>query len=97
MKAVLTLTVGLTLAAPAIGQQMMCAPMQDMRRFLSVQYSEHPVGLGLIANGNVLQRFESEGGKSWTMIVVTPEGMSCILSAGESWARVLPPEKGRQG
>jgi hypothetical protein len=97
LKALLTFMVGIIFAPPATGQQPKCAPLENMSRARSAQYSEHSVGLGLIENGNVLQRFESEGGRSWTIIVVRPSGMSCVWLVGESWARVLPPKKGQEG
>ncbi len=85
------------LASPAAGQQLTCAPLGEMQNALSVQYGEHPAGLGILENGHVLQRLESAGGKSWTMIVVAPDGMSCILLAGENWSRALTTRRGQEG
>jgi len=34
--------------------------------------------------GQVLELFASSSG-SWTMVVTTPNGTSCLIAAGENW------------
>ena len=40
--------------------------------------------MGLTANGGLLEVVASKDG-SWTIIVTTPNGMSCGVASGMSW------------
>ena len=48
-------------------------------------YSEIVVAQGLAANGNMFEVLSSENGETWTVISTSPNGISCLLAAGEDW------------
>ncbi len=65
-------------------QQPPCANRADFLNHLSDNYKEAPVAMGLTANGGLLEVVASKDG-SWTIIVTTPNGMSCGVASGLSW------------
>ncbi len=71
---------------PVQAQQLQtpCANRSDFLKHLSANYKEAPVAMGLTANGGLLEVVASKDG-SWTIIVTTPNGMSCGVASGLSW------------
>lgn len=65
-------------------QQPPCANRAEFLNHLSANYKEAPVAMGLTANGGLLEVVASEDG-SWTIIVTTPNGLSCGVASGMSW------------
>ena len=79
----LTALVGSFTAVSA--QQPMCTERNVVVNQLSNQYSEAPVAMGGANNGGILEILSSSAGKSWTIILTMPSGVSCIIAAGENW------------
>jgi len=53
---------------------------------LSTGYKEAPVAMGLASNGALIEVLSSaENGKTWTIIITQPNGVSCVMATGESW------------
>ena len=71
--------------------QSLCAKYTDIAKHLSANYSEAPVSIGLASNGGLVQVFSSKEGETWSIVMTMPNGMSCLLAAGESWENL--PEK----
>lgn len=61
-----------------------CGERGFIARKLESGYSEKPIAMGLSADGAVVEVFASDAG-SFTIVVTRPDGLSCILIAGESW------------
>lgn len=69
-----------------------CAPRDQVIAHLGGTYSETRRGMGLAANNMVMEIYASDGG-SWTIVVTTPQGMTCLVASGqgfESLAEELP-------
>ncbi len=84
-------------SASALAQSMPCAKRAELLAKLSKDYGESPVALGLTPDGNVIEVMASKSG-SWTMVVSTPQGLSCGVASGESWSvrtSTPPAEEGR--
>ncbi len=78
-------------ALPAVAQgQMFCGDREKAIASLEKEYSEKPVSMGLASNGAVIEVFASESG-SFTIIMTHPNGVSCMIAAGENWENL--PEK----
>ena len=75
---------GLTATAAAAQQQMVCGERQHLVRHLGTAYSEAPSNLGLAATGSVVEVLTSEQG-TWTILVTEPNGVTCVVAAGENW------------
>lgn len=56
---------------------------------LSEQYSEHPIARGLTGDGALLEILSSDDGRTWTLLVTEPEGLTCTLIEGRDW-QALP-------
>ena len=63
---------------------------------LHEKHAEKPVGMGLGANGGVVELFTSEDGVTWTLIMTMPNGKSFIVGAGEYWANTPVTAKGEK-
>jgi hypothetical protein len=72
-----------------------CIPYPELRKALQGKYGESPVAFGLHANGGLLQIFASHTGDTWTVVMTSPKGISCIVAGGKSWY-VLPLALGPQ-
>lgn len=54
------------------------------------KYRESPIASGVDAKGRLLQVFATLDGSTWTILVTTPKGVSCILAAGVDWSMPAP-------
>jgi hypothetical protein len=68
----------------------MCGPRADFIEALKSKYSETGKALAIAGQVNLVEVFTSKAG-TWTILVTTPEGKSCIIAAGSSWED-LPPK-----
>lgn len=71
-------------AAPA------CARRDDVIKELANRYKEMPVSVALANNGGLLEVLTSGSGGTWTIIVTTPNGIACMVAAGEDWQQTVP-------
>ena len=69
----------------AAAQQPACTDRTDVLDHLSNKYSEAPVAMGIANNGGVIEILSSKTGNSWTIILTMPNGMTCMIAAGENW------------
>ena len=75
-------------AVPAQGQQIVCHDRADTLDYLRQNYAEAPIALGLANNGGVIEVLASPDGKSWTILITSPDGMICPLASGVGWETV---------
>ncbi len=97
---VLNSTIVAIIAAIALAQssqptqaQIPCAPRDEIVNALSEQYKEVPAGIGLAPPGRVFELYVSATG-TWTLLLTTTNGRSCVIGAGESWETGTVPAKG---
>ena len=80
-----------------LAQQPLCTERSEVVNELSSQYGEVPVAMGIANNGGVVEILSSQSGTSWTIILTMPNGVTCMISAGENWeslpvlSKVDPP------
>ena len=86
----------LTLAAlvaafslPASAQHQ-CNTRESVMALLANRYRESPVAVGVTNTGGLVEVLASKDGSTWTIIVTTPQGMSCLVAAGEGWRSIAP-------
>lgn len=102
-----SLAIGAALAAMATTAQAQaqaqtgsqCNKRDSVLNLLASKYSESPVAIGVTNNGGlveVLRSTPSAKEDTWTIIVTSPQGVSCLVAAGEGWRDVdqlaLDPE-----
>ena len=62
----------------------LCGERNKVVANLEQTYSETPVSMGLDSNGGVIEILASPSG-SFTIILTWPNGVSCVMAAGEGW------------
>jgi len=70
---------------PAAAQQPLCTERSEVVNQLASQYTEAPVAMGIANNGGVVEILVAPGGASWTIILTMPNGVTCMIAAGENW------------
>ena len=80
----LTSAVVLGAVAPASARSI-CAPHDDLAKLLNKQFSEQPVAIGIAGNGQLLEIFTATDGATWTIVMTSPKGVSCVVSDGRAW------------
>jgi len=86
-----------SVALPASVQaQMLCIARADMVTRLQGKYAEAPVAIGLSNSGGVIEVLVSPDGGTWTIIVTDPQGVSCLMAAGEYWESAKTALMGRK-
>ena len=79
----------LTSAGAASAQQPQCDERDRVLELLAKKYKESPAAAGVTNTGGLVEVLTDRKGGSWTIIVSTPEGVSCLIAAGEGW-RSMP-------
>ena len=93
----MTMALGaLALAAQAAGAEggRNCAPRPVVLDRLGEDYGETRQSIGLSGQGAVIEVFASPETGSWTIIVTRPDGITCLVAAGEAFeamAGMVPP------
>lgn len=80
-----------TAASPVAAQQMRCAPHEEVERHLAERFAEQPVGIGVTLQGALMEVFAGPEG-TWTVVVSNPNGITCMVAAGEGWRTLIPEE-----
>ena len=75
-------------------QQQACAPNKAFLDHLEKNYHEAPAGYGTLPNGYMVELLMEPDGRTWTIIVTSPQGLSCLVSSGEGWRVLTPPVDG---
>lgn len=86
----LVLVLSVLWPAAALGQGL-CAARKALVAELSEKYGEAPRALGLQQGRGVVELFANEASGSWTILVTSPEGISCLLAAGDAFSARPPP------
>jgi hypothetical protein len=81
-------------AAPA--QSQVCAPYESVRRALFEQHGEAAVGAGHDDRELVVQLFATADGATWTLVVVRPDGIACLVASGREWRSIAGRPLGRE-
>ncbi len=76
-------------ALPAAAQTP-CGERGFIVKKLADDYSERAVARGLANTGAVFELFASPAG-TWTLVVTTPAGLTCMVAAGARWQTLPGP------
>lgn len=69
------------------GAQQICAERVGILKQLNKTHKEAPQALGVTGSGQIIELLTSDRG-TWTIIVTAPNGVSCLVAAGESWENI---------
>lgn len=67
-----------------------CNTKEIVASHLLKNFQEVPVSIALSYVKNLVQIFASKTG-TWTLVVTTPQGISCITGSGENWFLIENP------
>ena len=81
--------------ASAEQDQADCANRIVIVEHLKRNYQETPVAMGLTSDGKLLEVFASTTG-SWSILVTSPNGISCGVAYGSSWESLNEIKKGNE-
>jgi hypothetical protein len=62
-----------------------CAARDEVVRKLEERFGETLQSVGLQQDENLVEVYSSERTGSWTILMTRPDGMSCLLAAGQLW------------
>lgn len=79
------------LASPAAGQ-IVCNTRDDVLERLATKYQEVLIAGGVTNSGGLVEVFTTSDGSTWTIIISTPQGLSCLVATGEGWRTKEPVE-----
>ena len=68
-----------------------CGSRADFIKALNEKFEEQGKALAIAGQNNLLEIYTSEAG-TWTILMTSPEGKTCIIAAGNSWEDI-PPNK----
>ena len=80
----------LTLACVSSHAQTVCFDRQDAISKLQNRYGEDISARGLASNGKAMIELLTSRNGSWTMLVTTTDGRTCIFGSGHDWMVVQP-------
>ncbi len=92
----LALSAGFALVTSAAAAQPQCNERQSVLERLANKYKESPVASGVTNSGRLVQVLTNARDGNWTLIITTPQGMSCLVTAGQGWQTMekVTPEPG---
>lgn len=98
--AALGVTVLFQIALPpaAASAQTTCGLRARIVEVIEERYDEHQRLVALSAGGVVVEFFANAETGSWTYLVTRPDGVACVLAAGDAWdfvAEAPPAPKGQ--
>lgn len=66
-----------------------CMTHDEITKQLEVRHAELPISLGFAHSGRVVQLFSAKDGATWTIVLIQPNGTSCVVANGKYW-QTLP-------
>lgn len=86
------LTAAAVLAALLVCQsaaaQGACDRRERVLSLLAEKYQETPVAVGVTTQGSLVEVLSHDTGKTWTIVITSPQGISCLLLTGEGWKKL---------
>jgi hypothetical protein len=83
---------GLILCPGTLHAAAQCAPHDDVSAQLAKQFGEVPRSMGLAQDNTVMEVYASAESGSWTITVTMPNGMTCLVAAGQNFETALPTQ-----
>jgi hypothetical protein len=81
------------LARAQVPPTAVCGERDRFLAHLGKTHNEAPTAMGVTASGRVLEVLTSANG-TWTIIITHPNGITCMITAGQAWESVERAEEG---
>ncbi len=85
------LAVALVLLSSAAMAQVPCGQRDKVVESFAVNFKEAPIATGVSSNGRLIDVLSTQDGDTWTLIITSPDGNSCMIASGQGW-RAKPHE-----
>jgi len=72
-------------ALPAGAEGRYCAAHDDVVQRLTTEFGETLQSIGLAGRDAMVEVFDAPETGSWTIIVTTPTGRSCLIASGQAF------------
>jgi hypothetical protein len=72
----------------ALAQTQQCDQRTKVLGHLAQKYKEAPIAVGVTSSGGIVEVLTTGDGDTWTIILSTPNGTSCLVAAGEGWRTI---------
>lgn len=72
----------------ALAQTQQCDQRTKVLGHLAQKYKEAPIAVGVTSSGGIVEVLTTGDGETWTIILSTPNGTSCLVAAGEGWRTI---------
>ncbi len=79
--------------ASAQGAPAVCRARDGLLTQLEQKYGEVTVAIG-VADGQLIELLTAKDGITWTIILTSPKGLSCLIVSGEGWRPLAPAPSG---
>lgn len=79
-----------TTLAEAQTSRLVCGARDQVVAHLQANNGEQVRGMGLAAQNRILEVFVSEETGSWSIIVTSADGMTCLMAAGHYYVASAP-------
>ena len=73
------------LISTAHADQTSCAKRSEVIAELNNRYGKRPQSTGLMPNGHMLETFAHSQTGTWTILITTPDGTSCMIASGSAY------------
>ena len=80
---------GLLFCSNAGWAQGVCDDRADIVATLELAYGERKAAVALSGSGGLVELYTADDG-SWTLLYTVPDGLTCLLAAGEAWESWAP-------
>ena len=77
----------------AVAAEPLCNKRGVVLKTLEKDYGEKPIAFGITENGAMVQLVAAKGGRTWTLVIHNPTGVSCLMAAGEIWKARRDPQQ----
>lgn len=71
-----------------------CGSRENVVSLLKEKYKEEPVAVGVSNNGGLVEVLTSKDGQTWSILITSPKGKSCLVASGEGWRQMPKTESG---
>lgn len=71
--------------ALATAAPVFCGARNDVLTKLASDFREQPASVALTSDGQLLEVLKSDSKLTWSILITSPNGVSCIVAAGDSW------------
>lgn len=83
-KVVLILTFMVFASSGAVAEGP-CGQRDKIIEWLAGEYREEPIASGISSKGALIEVLSTDDGGSWSILLTSPNGISCIVDDGQSW------------